>query len=85
MTTEIEASQIVVEHGTLPNDGIYFDLKPDSTNRGVIDIDALVSGQPQTSVLNEQGNYQLFRFGDAVCSRNIHAAIYDSLRLCQHI
>jgi hypothetical protein len=25
----------------------------------------------------------LFRVGDAVASRNIHAAIYDSLRLCQ--
>ncbi len=26
--------------------------------------------------------YRLFRVGDAVASRNIHAAIYDSLRLC---
>jgi len=25
----------------------------------------------------------LFRVGDAVASRNIHAAIYDSLRLCK--
>ena len=25
----------------------------------------------------------LFRFGDAVASRNIHAAIYDSPRLCK--
>ena len=28
--------------------------------------------------------YQLFRVGDAVASRNIHAAIYDSLRLCKN-
>lgn len=27
--------------------------------------------------------YQLYRVGDAVACRNIHAAIYDSLRLCK--
>ena len=32
---------------------------------------------------NPDGRYQLFRVGDAVASRNIHAAIYDSLRLCK--
>ena len=26
-------------------------------------------------------DHQLFRAGDAVASRNIHAAVYDSLRL----
>ena len=31
---------------------------------------------------NPDGLYQLFRIGDAVSSRNIHAAIYDALRLC---
>ena len=84
-TSAMEASQIVVEHGTLPNDEIYFDLKGESANRGVIDIDALVAEKPQSTVLNPDGSYQLFRVGDAVSSRNIHAAIYDSLRLCQHL
>ena len=31
---------------------------------------------------NRDGRFQLFRVGDAVSSRNIHAALYDSLRLC---
>ncbi len=84
-TTEIAASQIIVEHGTLPNDEIYFDLKPNSSNLGQVDIDSLVSTKPQNLVLNEEGNYQLFRLGDAVCSRNIHAAVYEAIRLCQHI
>ena len=83
--TEIAASQIVVEHGTLPNDEIYFDLKPQSRNLGQVEIDSLVACRPQNSVWNEQGKYQLFRLGDAVCSRNIHAALYDSIRLCQQI
>ena len=84
-TSAMEASQIVVEHGTLPNDEIYFDLKGESANRGVVDFDALVTGAPQSTVLNPAGSYQLFRVGDAVSSRNIHAAIYDSLRLCQQL
>ena len=31
------------------------------------------------------GGYRLFRIGDAVASRNIHAAIYDALRLCKDL
>jgi hypothetical protein len=31
---------------------------------------------------NPDGAYQLFRVGDAVASRNIHAAVYDAYRLC---
>ena len=84
-TTTISAPQIVVEHGTLPNDELYFDLKPGSKNQGTIDIDALVAEKPQKHVPNPDGTYQLFRVGDAVASRNIHSAIYDSLRLCQHL
>jgi hypothetical protein len=34
---------------------------------------------------NRKGSYSLFRVGDAVASRDIHAAILDSLRLCLHI
>ena len=44
---------------------------------------ALLAGRPQTVAHNPDGRFQLFRVGDAVTSRNIHAAIYDSLRLCK--
>ncbi|MEM7126979.1 MAG: FAD-dependent oxidoreductase [Chloroflexota bacterium] len=74
--------QVVVEHGTLPVDELYMELRPNSSNGGEVDLHALVDVQPQTIVRNPAGNYQLFRVGDAVASRNIHAAIYDSLRLC---
>ena len=83
--TTIQASQIVIEHGTIPNDDLYFALKPDSINHGTIDNEALATGKPQNLVYNSSGKYQLFRVGDAVCSRNIHAAVYDSLRLCMQI
>ena len=84
-TTVRESPQIVVEHGTLPNDELYFELKESSINHGVVDYDALVENRPQSVKSNPHGKFQLFRVGDAVASRNIHAAIYDSIRICKDI
>lgn len=82
---EREVDQVVVEHGTLPLDDVYFALKPGSRNGGELDYDALIAGKPQTVMRNPTGAYQLFRIGDAVASRNIHAAIYDAIRLAKDI
>lgn len=84
-TVERVIDQVVVEHGSLPVADLYFELKDGSSNLGEVDIDALIAGRPQTLVNNPEGQYQLFRVGDAVASRNIHAAIYDSLRLCKDL
>lgn len=81
MRTERSFDQIVVNHGTRPLDDLYFDLKPNSTNGGEVDQTAFINGQPQTVKSNPEGQYQLFRIGDAVSARNTHAAIYDALRL----
>lgn len=77
--------QIVVNHGTIPNDELYFALKPLSRNLGEIDYERLVAGLPQAGSSNPQGSFQLFRIGDAVASRNTHAAIYDALRLVKDL
>ena len=77
--------QIVVNHGTIPLDDIYFDLKPGSSNHGEMSHDQLLAGQPQSVVRNPDGTYQLFRIGDAVSARNTHAAIYDALRLLKDV
>jgi len=77
--------QVVVEHGTLPAEDLYYSLKPHSSNLGELDIDALINGKPQNLVRNENGKFRLFRVGDAVASRNIHASIYDALRLCKDL
>ncbi len=84
-TVERVVDQVVVENGTLPLADLYLDLKERSSNLGEVDIEALIAGQPQTRVNNPAGNFQLFRIGDAVSSRNIHAAIYDALRLCKDL
>ncbi len=80
--SERSYDQVVVEHGTEPLADVYFDLMAESSNAGEIDIDALIAQRPQDVVRNDRGRFQLFRVGDAVASRNVHAAIYDSRRLC---
>lgn len=77
--------QVVINHGTLPLDELYFALRPVSSNLGEVDHKALVAGRPQTISTNPDGRFQLFRIGDAVAARNTHAAIYDALRLMKDI
>jgi 2,4-dienoyl-CoA reductase-like NADH-dependent reductase (Old Yellow Enzyme family)/thioredoxin reductase len=77
--------QVVINHGTIPLDDIYFMLKPKSSNHGEVAYDDLIEGHPQSVVRNPAGKYQLFRIGDAVAARNTHAAIYDALRLVKDI
>lgn len=77
--------QVVVNHGTIPLDDLYFELKPSSSNLGEIAHDQLIAGEPQSVVRNAEGKFQLFRIGDAVAARNTHAAIYDALRLLKDI
>ena len=74
--------QVVLEHGTLPLDELYFELKPLSRNLGAVDYAAFATLAPQRLDRNSDGAFRLFRIGDAVSSRNIHAAVYDGLRLC---
>lgn len=77
--------QIVVNHGTVPLDGLYFELKPHSVNLGEISYDALLAGRPQSVARNPAGAFRLFRIGDAVAARNTHAAIYDGLRIAKDL
>ena len=78
---EHETGRIVVEHGTRPADGLFHALADRSSNRGVLDQQALLSGAPQPD--GEGNGFQLFRIGDAVSSRNIYAAVLDAFRLCR--
>ncbi|MFO1106786.1 MAG: NAD(P)-binding protein [Amaricoccus sp.] len=77
--------QVVVNHGTRPLDDLYLALRPLSRNLGAVDHAALVAGAPQAAIRNPDGRFQLFRIGDAVAARNIHAAIYDALRLVKDL
>ncbi|MFP6740049.1 MAG: NADH:flavin oxidoreductase [Alphaproteobacteria bacterium] len=81
--SEQETDQIVVEHGTRPAGDVFHGLTGAARNGGITDIDALLAGAAQPADQNPDGEYELYRIGDCVTSRNIAAAIYDALRLCR--
>jgi N-methyl-L-proline demethylase len=77
---ERRVDQVVLEHGTAPLDELYFALKPLSRNLGAVDHTALVGAGEVFPVKAAGAGFTLYRIGDAVASRNIHAGIYDALR-----
>lgn len=79
--------QVVVEHGTLPLDDLYLELKPASRNLGAIDWPRVIAARGALPFpdRNPDGAFLLARIGDAVASRNIHAAIYEALRLTKDL
>ncbi len=64
---ERAVDQVVVENGILPNDGLYWQLKPLSLNKGQTDIDALYDALPQPGLSQATGNgdFLLYRVGDS--------------------
>lgn len=76
---ERRVDQVVVEHGTLPIEDLYLSLKPLSSNGGAVDYERLIHGG-EVFPVRQDGSFAVFRIGDAVASRNIHAAIYDGIR-----
>lgn len=77
---EMETDQIVVERGTFPVDEVFLELKEAAFNKGVTDIDALINANPQPDTEGKEG-YSLYRIGDAVSSRSVHAALLDAFRI----
>lgn len=77
--SEHEADRIVVENGTIPMDETYHDLTERSDNKGAFDLDAMARNHP--IIASQSQTYQLFRIGDAVSSRDIHAAILEAARI----
>jgi dimethylglycine catabolism A len=87
-TDEMEeraVDQVVIENGITPNVELYWKLKERSLNRGQVDLKSLYAAEPQPALQEAMGDgrFLLFRVGDCVSMHNIHAAIYDSLRLCK--
>ncbi|MGV2861119.1 oxidoreductase [Achromobacter sp. AGC39] len=77
--------QVVIENGIVPNDALYGLLKRKSVNMGQTDLHALYAADPQPALGQHlgDGRFLLYRVGDCVSMHNIHAAIYDALRLCK--
>ena len=69
----------------MPLDDSTSRLKEASLNLGEVDYAALIAGRPQSLDRNPEGRFLLYRIGDAVATRNIHAAVYDALRLVKDV
>ena len=82
--SSLDCDRFVVDHGTVPMDMPYEDLRDGSWNHGVTDLDAAVAGKGQGGAAApvSDGRYELHRIGDAVSSRDIHAAMLDAMRIC---
>jgi 2,4-dienoyl-CoA reductase-like NADH-dependent reductase (Old Yellow Enzyme family)/thioredoxin reductase len=83
--SEITASQVVFDSGTYPADELFHELRQRSSNEGVTNLHNWVAGHgiETDKVTNPDATFELHRIGDALSSRNIHAAVNDALRLCQ--
>ena len=82
---ERQVDQVVADYGTRPNVDLYEQLKSDSKNLGELDLAALRDYEPQLINSNLQGNYYLYRIGDAWASRNVHAAMVDGARIANRL
>ena len=71
--------QVIVEAGTDPMADVFFEMQAQSENNGLTDVDALADyrAQPETS----KEGFTLYRIGDSVTSRSIHAAILEAHRI----
>lgn len=78
--------QVVIETGTVPMDDLYEDLAVLSVNAGQSEIAVLIEGGQQPAVVEgttEPDSFALFRIGDCVSARGIHAAMLDANRICK--
>jgi hypothetical protein len=82
---EVCAGQLVVEHGTMPMDDAYNELRARSSNDGVTDIALMTGAHAQVEPARGGGSFELHRIGDAVASRDIYSAVYDAYRLCSQL
>ena len=81
MALQVKALQVLVEHGTVPAEDVYHDLRSHSLNDGVTDA-RLMTGPADEQQVLPPGGFTLHRIGDAVSSRDIYSSMYEAYRLC---
>ena len=79
------ADAVVADLGTVSSTELFDELVPEARNLGEVDHDALIAVHPQPTDANPDGRFALFRIGDALAPRDIHAALLDANRLCRAI
>jgi len=82
---EVAADCVVADLGTESLTEVFDALAPESRNLGEIDHEALLALRPQPEDANPDGGFALYRIGDALAARDIHAAMLDANRLARAI
>jgi len=80
--------QVIIEAGTVPDVDHLDDLAPLAVNHGQADIQSLIEATQQPGLIDESpasGKFALFRIGDCVSARGIHAGMLDANRICQNL
>ncbi|MDE0047630.1 MAG: FAD-dependent oxidoreductase [bacterium] len=80
---DVAADMVIADSGVRSVTDVFDDLRDRSVNLGEVDHEALVAVAPQKVVANADGAFRLFRIGDALAPRDIHAALLDANRLCR--
>ncbi len=83
-----KVDHVVVEAGTLPFDDLYAALVERSVNGEEFDPEAFMTASRQPAVAelpDAENGYALFRIGDALATRGLHAAVFDAARLCSRL
>ena len=83
--TDRIVDHVVSEHGAVPNDEVYRSLVSRARNGGQLDHCALIDGAFPFPETHPDGDFLLARVGDAIASRNLHAALLDALRVCHRL
>ncbi len=80
---DLVADMVIADSGVRSVSDVFDDLRDRSANLGEVDHEALVAIAPQELKANAEGTFRLFRIGDALAPRDIHAALLDANRLCR--
>jgi hypothetical protein len=80
---DVTTDQVVLEVGTDPLAEVFFELRQQSANNGVSDVEAMANWSAQPEPTGK--GFSLHRLGDAVSSRSIHAALLEAYRLTVHL
>ena len=74
---------VVVDQGTRPNTEVFGRLVEQSSNKGSLDLDAMLNLKPQPAV--DDGGFMLYKIGDALAGRDIYSAVLDANRLARNL
>lgn len=79
----MQTSTVIADLGLRSLSEVFDELTDLSKNFGEYDPEKIVALEAQPMDANPAGQFALFRIGDALAQRDLHAAIFEANRLCR--